>query len=231
MDYKPEESLGRWISIIDRCASRFARRRLRPHGIGKNHLFFLGTLVREGDDISQEELAARLHMDRGATTRSLSTLEREGYVRRLANRGDARARRILLTAKARRRWPRIVEDLQSWNQVLTEGFTAAQRKEAGLLLSRMATNAMESVERDRGPGPAKRGTVQAPRVRTGRAAPFRSIRSAGAKLQREREDGTARGPHGRTEPRSSRGCGHPHDIATSTRTRGATFSCRAYRAL
>ncbi len=160
MDYKPEESLGRWISIIDRCASRFARRRLRPHGIGKNHLFFLGTLVREGDDISQEELAARLHMDRGATTRSLSTLEREGYVRRLANRGDARARRILLTAKARRRWPRIVEDLQSWNRVLTEGFTAAQRKEVGLLLSRMATNAMESVERDRGPCPSKHGRAK-----------------------------------------------------------------------
>ncbi len=160
MDYKPEESLGRWVSIIDRCASRFARRRLRPHGIGKNHLFFLGTLVREGDDISQEELAGRLHMDRGATTRSLCTLEKEGYVRRLADRGDARALRIRLTAKARRRWPRIVEDLQSWNQVLTEGFTPAQRKEAGLLLRRMAANAMESVDRDREPRSGKGGRTK-----------------------------------------------------------------------
>ncbi len=160
MEHDPRRSLGRLISILDRHADRFARDRLAPHGIGKAHLQFLGSLYIDGDGISQEELAQRLYMDKSAVARSLDRLQALGFVTRAEDPADARCKRIELTAKARRLWPEIVSGLETWNEILTRGFRAAERRTAVELLTRMVDNAVAHTRGEMsGPGgkPVRRG--------------------------------------------------------------------------
>ncbi len=140
--HDPRRYLGRLISILDRHADRFVRSEFAGHGIGKAHLQFLGSMVMDGDGVSQEELAQRLLMDKSAVARSLSRLEGLGFLRREIDGQDARRNRILLTPKARRLWPEVLAGLESWNTILTRGFTAAEERAATELLDRMVSNAI-----------------------------------------------------------------------------------------
>ncbi len=147
-DHHPEASLGRWVHVIDRCAHRFANQRLRDRGIGKGQLFILASLIYDGDNLTQENLAQRFHLERGATARTLASLESKGYVRRTTDPKDARAKRVRVTGKAKRLWPMILRESNEWNRILTEGFRVDERRKAIELVTRMARNAMAHLARD-----------------------------------------------------------------------------------
>lgn len=135
-----KSSIGRHISLLYRSGQIFAGERLRRHGVGKGQYIFLNALYRK-DGINQEALSDDLKMDKGTTAKALKKLEAEGYLQRNVSTEDKRSYRIHLTEKAWALEPEIRSVLLEWRDILTEGFTEAEKDTFHTLLERMGRNA------------------------------------------------------------------------------------------
>lgn len=147
MVHEFEQSIGRVIYVLDLIAGKYARQILGPHGISKEHLFYLGTLINRGDGITQEELARRLYVDKSSAARMLVVLENKELVRRQPVPGNARANTILVTDKAQKLWDSVLSKLWRWQEILLDGFSERDTRKLLTLLNRMEANAAEAWER------------------------------------------------------------------------------------
>ncbi len=147
MVHDPELSLGRMIYVLNLIASKYARQVLGPHGISKEHLFYLGTLITHGDGITQDELARRLYVDKSSAARMLVVLEQKGLIQRKPVPGNVRANTVLVTPKARKLWDSVLSKLWRWQDILLAGFSEQEVGTMISLLNRMETNAAEAWER------------------------------------------------------------------------------------
>ncbi len=141
MKRDPRRSVPYHVYRIHRRSEAFGREVLAPHGVSKEQLFYLDSLIGDGDGITQEELAGRLAVDKSSAGRMVASLERAGLVRRARVPGDARAYSVRVTARGRRLHERLVPALWEWHRVLCRGLTAAQVRTAIELLERMGRNA------------------------------------------------------------------------------------------
>ncbi len=144
MIHNPEQSLGRMIYVLNLLAGKYARRILGPHQISKEHLFYLGTLITQGDGITQDELARRLYVDKSAAARMLVVLEKKGLIHRQPVLGNVRANTVLVTPKAYELWDSVLSKLWRWQEILLKGFSKREVEELTSMLHRMVTNAAEA---------------------------------------------------------------------------------------
>lgn len=136
----PERSLSRWVSMLHRLSAKDISKRLEDTGVGRGQFIFLAELF-DKNNISQDELAEALHMDKGTTARAVQALEQAGYVNRVPGRRDRRVKVLSLTEKALGVRNEFFRALSGWTEVLTRGFTPAERRQAFYLLYRMTANA------------------------------------------------------------------------------------------
>lgn len=141
----PEESLGRWVSILHRRMQAYIARELAPYEVGKGQHQFLARLFQE-DGVSQKDLAEFLQMDKGSVAHALRRLEQNGYIAREKDVGDQRISRVYLTGKAKHMRATFFAVLSSQTDVLAEGFTDEERHQALALLKRMAENAARALK-------------------------------------------------------------------------------------
>ncbi len=113
-------SIGRLISILHRQAQIYINSALKDLDIGSSEHVFLITLLKEGP-MTQEELSARILIDKAATARAVKSLEEKGYVTREADADDKRAKRVSCTAKTIASGDVIHEALQKWTAFLMAG--------------------------------------------------------------------------------------------------------------
>lgn len=140
-----EESLGRWISLLHRYFHIYLSGELAPYDIGRGQALFLLSLYHlEG--ITQDELAARLHMDKSTTARALEKLERAGYVRKEPGKNDLRCKRVFLTGRAREIEPAIRQILRRWTDILSADLSPEEFRQTLDLLQRMARNAVGHIQ-------------------------------------------------------------------------------------
>lgn len=145
MKKRRRKSIGRHIYILQRFGQIHLGRQMEHYGIPKGHFVFLAALLdREG--ISQDELAALVHVDKASTARGLKRLETAGYVRRKQDTGDRRINRVFLTSKAKEFEPTFRRILAAWTDALLEGFTTEERRMSFRLLERMTRNVSRLVE-------------------------------------------------------------------------------------
>ena len=140
-----KESIGRWIHILDRIGQTYIAHELEPLNIGKGQYSFL-TVLFHRDEISQNELASILHMDKGAVAHALRKLERAGYIERKKDEVDRRVNLVYLTEKARGLESGLFSILTSWTNTLADGFTEEERHHTLSLLKRMSGNASRALE-------------------------------------------------------------------------------------
>jgi len=135
------DSLSRWISVLYRFGQMHHTRALEPLGIKAGQVSFLATLYRFDGLLSQDELAERLHIDKGTACRALHGLEEAGYIRRECDPNDKRIRRVKLTDKAHTNREAFFNVLRGWNEVLLVGFDEAERSQIMDVVRRLAENA------------------------------------------------------------------------------------------
>jgi len=108
-------------------------------GLGRATYTMLVTLYfHEG--MRQEDLTRELGINKGTTTRTVSKLERLGYVRRQGDPADRRVCRVVLTDKAMEIKADFLRVLDRGAKILARGLTAAERETALDLLKRMRAN-------------------------------------------------------------------------------------------
>lgn len=104
--------------------------------------FRLMQLLWTRDGGHQEYYARKLGRDRSALTRMIQLLEKAGYLERLADQGDQRAKKVALTPKG---WELQVPAEACANEILLkmwEGFMSEEREQLSDMLSRLRHNLM-----------------------------------------------------------------------------------------
>jgi len=74
--------------------------RLAPCGIKSTQLMILAAIDRSGE-LSVNDLASIMVLDRTTTGKNLKPMEREGYLKSVVSKADRRRRAIMLTAKGK----------------------------------------------------------------------------------------------------------------------------------
>lgn len=143
-----EVPLGKWISLLYRYGQIYINKELAPYGIGKGQFLFLMVLFKN-DGFLQDELAQYLKIDKGTTARAISKLEKNGYVQRVPNPKDLRSNYIYLTRRAEDIKPVICSIINKWTNILSSGMTAEEKEKAFELLTRMAQNATDYIQKER----------------------------------------------------------------------------------
>lgn len=89
----------RYITKISRIAHRYTNLTIKGTNIGTSEYECLH-YVRKNSGISQEKLSNILNIDKAAVTRMVANLEKKGYLYRLQDETDKRAKKLFVTDKA-----------------------------------------------------------------------------------------------------------------------------------
>jgi len=124
------------------------RTRICYHNVSVTQCYAISALVRCGF-MGLNHLASELCLDKSTASRVVDSLERKGYVKRLADPEDGRALRLEVTPKGRDLHHRIERDLIDEHKQLLADFEPEVRRAINGLISRLARAASE---RFKGPG-------------------------------------------------------------------------------
>lgn len=141
MSYDYKNSIGRWISILNRHCHIYITKNLKNYNLGCGQYSFLLALYKN-NGISQDTLSELLSIDKGTTAKAVKKLEDEGYIRREVDPEDRRAYKLYTTEKALELQPYIHEVLDNCNHILSMGFTEEEKELALRLLRKMTDNAV-----------------------------------------------------------------------------------------
>jgi DNA-binding MarR family transcriptional regulator len=88
----------RYITKICRAAQRYANLSLQGTDLGTSEYECLH-FIRKNKGLSQEKLRSILNIDKAAVARMMTSLERKGYLYRIQDENDKRAKKIFVTDK------------------------------------------------------------------------------------------------------------------------------------
>jgi len=115
-----------------------------PHPVGPGQAAFLIHLSQD-TEVRQEELVAKISVDKAIGTRVIRKLSEADYIRRRRDPENHRAYLISLSDKGVAMKSEILEVLDSINATLFENFTKKERKMSHKLLDRMIANMQQAI--------------------------------------------------------------------------------------
>ncbi len=118
------EAIIRSINHIARLATLYREKELKKFGLGGMHHTYILNICRQ-PGISQEALAKKIFVNKSNVARQLAILEERGFVTRTSSPTDKRQLLVYPTEKALVVQPKI----QSWNEQVVAGFSAAQQQQ------------------------------------------------------------------------------------------------------
>ena len=128
---------ARYLALLNRQLMKQLEKELKPLELGPgNYLYLYSLSIVDGR--KQQELADIIGVDKAATTRALSRLERDGFVRREADQNDRRVTRVYLTSKARKLRPQLEAAAVTTTTILNGALDSDEQQELRRLLAKMA---------------------------------------------------------------------------------------------
>lgn len=121
------------------------RDRICCFDISVSQCYALEGLVRRGD-MTLNDLAAFLYIDKSTASRVVDALERKGYVARAPHPKDGRAVLLTATPAGRELEAKIRESILAEERQLLADFTPEVRQAMTLLIRRLARAASASIE-------------------------------------------------------------------------------------
>ena len=113
-------------------------------GSGTHHLL---RHIHMSPGITQKELSRRTQIDKGTAARGVAELESAGYVRREADAGDRRARRLYLTDAGERLTPSVYATLRHVTDICAADLSAEKLEKLFALLDRVEAAASAHIAR------------------------------------------------------------------------------------
>jgi DNA-binding MarR family transcriptional regulator len=122
----PSSSIGYWCSAV--AHRYFARLQHKLEKLDITNWYYVLLVIEDGKgELSQQELADRLDLDKVAMTRALDHLGEKGYVERCDCAGDRRKYLVKLTPKARTAVKAIRKAYEELNEEALKGMKKADR--------------------------------------------------------------------------------------------------------
>ena len=135
------------ISFIYRHGRVIYDRALKDLEISGHQVGYLISIYKE-PGISQEELARKMRIDKGAVAKAMKELRKKDLINRKQSRDDKRIYGLFLTERAVDICVRGAEFEKRMEAALTKGLTADEADELGRLLGKVADN-MENITEGR----------------------------------------------------------------------------------
>lgn len=137
-------SFVRGFNVLSRCVALWRSRRLADADLkGCHHSYVYAVCHHPG--LSQDELAARLFINKSNVARHLAYLEERGLVRREPDAEDRRAMRVYPTEKMQELFPRMKEATEEFKCAVSRGISEEEMNVFLRVLEQMALNAAEAV--------------------------------------------------------------------------------------
>lgn len=113
----------------------------REFGINRRRWRIIASLMEtEGSTVSQ--LAKHAELDMAQTSRTIGTLMREGYLRRLSNPDNARFARVVLTDKGRELYKDLFEQYSQANQKLLSVLSTEEMVQLDKLINKLRLHSL-----------------------------------------------------------------------------------------
>nr|WP_285849459.1 MarR family transcriptional regulator [Niallia taxi] len=125
------------ISVIHRQNQKFLLKAFKNYNIGNGGQYAFLKSIIQSPGINQDELTSKLKFDKATTARSVSQLEKAGYIRKETSENDRRANELFPTEKAIQVYPHIQFVLDELNKELTKNLTDDERKQLISLLKKI----------------------------------------------------------------------------------------------
>ena len=142
-----EISLGLLVSMIHRTRMMFLNDKIGNMDITAGQFPFITVLSNE-EGISQEELAAHFHIDKGTVARALRKLEDNEYLFRKVDSLNRRRYLIYLTEKGRKAVPTVINIEKEWENSMCYRFSEEDYNYLFDILKGLAINSLENVHKN-----------------------------------------------------------------------------------
>lgn len=96
------------LSVLFRNTQKYYDHVLSKYGLGAGQLMYL-LFINEKEGVTMQEVTRLGEMDKGTTTKAISRLTEEGYIRSVVDEKDRRVRHLYCTEKAAGIMPEIYE--------------------------------------------------------------------------------------------------------------------------
>lgn len=143
LQYDFEQSVGCWLIRASQAYERALNAELAPRGITFRQVQVLGWLAHEGD-LSQTDLADRMHVEPPTLVGILDRMERDGWISRQDCPTDRRKKLVRVGQQAEPVWAEIVSCAREVRTRATAGLESDQLDTLKNLLDKVFSN-LESV--------------------------------------------------------------------------------------
>jgi DNA-binding MarR family transcriptional regulator len=107
LDYDFENSVGYWVFATAHALACAMNDELAAHGITARQWEVLACISHDGE-LSQSELAERMHIEAPTLVGVLDRMERDGWILRVTDENDRRRKLIRPSERAEEQWGRMV---------------------------------------------------------------------------------------------------------------------------
>jgi MarR family transcriptional regulator, transcriptional regulator for hemolysin len=135
------------INIGARTIARLGERRLKPFGVSAGQIPVL-YLLRNGDAMSQKELAQAVRIEQPSMAQMLVRMERDGLIRRTPDPDDGRSALISLTKEALEKLPAARRTMAEGNKRTLAGFSSDEIATLVALMRRLNDNLDRMLEEE-----------------------------------------------------------------------------------
>ena len=142
-----EIPLGLLVSMIHRTRMMFLNDKLGDMDITAGQFPYITVLSYE-EGISQEDLAAHFHIDKGTVARALRKLEDKEYLFRKVDSLNRRRYLIYLTEKGRMAVPTVINIEKEWENSICSKFSEVEYNNLFDILKVIAVNSLENVDKN-----------------------------------------------------------------------------------
>lgn len=126
----------KWLSITDRHTRIYLDRHLAPLGLNSSqHMYIIKICQNPG--ITQDQFFTSFHINPSNITRSIATLEKNGFLRKEINASDKRTCCLYPTSKATSAYTKIIEITEQWTQLVLEELSPEEQTVFLTLLHRV----------------------------------------------------------------------------------------------
>lgn len=108
---------ARQISLISRKIQLYLNKELKTLNLTSSEYIYL-LLLSNDDTFTQDELSAKVMIDKAQTTRVLASLESKGYIERVKKVEDKRSKLVSLTESGKKVVPAIKKKVKRLEELL-----------------------------------------------------------------------------------------------------------------
>ncbi|MCC5896254.1 MAG: winged helix-turn-helix transcriptional regulator [Alkalibacterium sp.] len=136
--------LMRYINRTTRLSELYRNEKMKQYDLGGMHHTYIINIC-QNPGVSQDDLAQLIYVNKSNVARQLSVLEKKGYITRKPCAEDGRKLLVFPTDKAHDVYPKVVNILKDWNDIIFEGLSETEKTELEKQLQLMMEKARAEV--------------------------------------------------------------------------------------